>query len=631
MNESTTPSRGDDQLLLQFQQECEAAADRTALLEEWCARAPHLATRLRARVEMAAMLARTRPQADEATPQQLGEFKIVRRLGVSMGEVFEAWQPSLKRRVAIKTIRRGRISPEARDLFLREQQVLAGLHQTHIVPIHAAGEEAGLQYFVMPYIDGAALHHVVHLARNWNSSATAGKTPPLKELAKQAADRHQGSPAPAGHCTTLDAVSAPDSPADQPPAPPLSSAYFRSVAQVMSDAADALQHAHDAHILHRDLKPSNLMVDRQGHCWIIDFGLAGVLTTAPGDSASKNGVEATGKVNDSPPTVSGIMGTPPYMAPEQWHGTADQRSDVYGLGVTLYELLTLTCAFAGEDRDAIKRQVMAGVQRSPRQAAPNIPLDLDAICTKAMNKDAVKRYSTPKLFAEDLRNWLNGQPTLARPAWWPRRLGLWAKRNKGWATALTLLMIVLAIGAAALGMIQERNREAERQNLIRQAQGRRLNFREAGWSKEAWAQLRQAAHIRVDDLLRSEAASSLMGLDVVRPKEFKDEGACSLAFHPSGKKLILGAQPVRKNRREPKNPRLPIRIRDQDTDVVKETTLFDVGPVAYDKQGKPLALTVKKNEAALVPQKRQAKSPNGSFQPTAPPPRQESHSIRKKA
>ena len=104
------------------------------------------------------------PETDDGAPAQLGEFQIVRRLGISMGEVFEAWQPSLKRRVAIKTIRRGRISPQARERFLREQQVLAGLHQTHIVPIHAAGEEAGLQYFVMPYIDGAALHHVVHMA-----------------------------------------------------------------------------------------------------------------------------------------------------------------------------------------------------------------------------------------------------------------------------------------------------------------------------------------------------------------------------------------------------------------------------------------------------------------------------------
>ena len=160
------------------------------------------------------------------------------------------------------------------------------------------------------------------------------------------------------------------------------------------------------------------------------------------------------------------MGTPPYMVPEQWHGKADQRSDVYGLGVTLYELLTLQRAFEGEDHDAVKRQVLAGAQPSPRHVMPNTPADLDAICRKAMSREAARRYPTPQMFADDLRKWLNGLPTSARPAWWPRRLALWARRNKGWAAALTLLLGFLAVGAAALGMIQERNREAERQNLM---------------------------------------------------------------------------------------------------------------------------------------------------------------------
>src|SRR6266496_3813844 len=121
MNQSTSLPDPDDELLVQFQQQYEAAADQAAVLEQWCTRHAALAKRLRARANMIALLAQSRPATDEPMPTQLGEFKIVRRLGASMGEVFEAWQPSLKRRVAIKTIRRGRISPVARDRFLREQ------------------------------------------------------------------------------------------------------------------------------------------------------------------------------------------------------------------------------------------------------------------------------------------------------------------------------------------------------------------------------------------------------------------------------------------------------------------------------------------------------------------------------
>ena len=142
MSQPTSIPDVDDELLAQFQEAYEAAAatkQGAAILEDWCVRQPHLARQLRARAAVIDALKRARPQTEETTPAQLGEFNIIRRLGASMGEVFEAWQPSLKRRVAIKTIRRGKISPQARDRFLREQHLLAGLHQTHIVPIFAAG------------------------------------------------------------------------------------------------------------------------------------------------------------------------------------------------------------------------------------------------------------------------------------------------------------------------------------------------------------------------------------------------------------------------------------------------------------------------------------------------------------
>src|SRR5207248_11579055 len=142
---------------------------------------------------------------------------------------------------------------------------------------------------------------------------------------------------------TRDVSTAAPSPAPPPEAPPapalpspvrlaLSPEYFRSVAQVLADAAEAVHHAHAAGILHRDLKPSNVMVDRSGHCWLIDFGLAGYLS-GHGDPAG----QAHPADGPDPASASGVMGTPSYMAPEQFESKADARSDVWALGATLYE------------------------------------------------------------------------------------------------------------------------------------------------------------------------------------------------------------------------------------------------------------------------------------------------------
>src|SRR5207253_3165146 len=155
----------------------------------------------------------------------------------------------------------------------------------------------------------------------------------------------------------------------------LSLEYFRSVAQVMGDAADALQHAHNANIIHRDLKPSNLMVDRHGHCWIIDFGLAGILHEA-NQAANDAGKASAPLANEPSFTTTGIMGTPPYMAPEQWEpdqARVNERTDVYGLGVILYELLTLQRAFEGSGNEMIKGNVVAANAPKPRELTKTVP------------------------------------------------------------------------------------------------------------------------------------------------------------------------------------------------------------------------------------------------------------------
>src|SRR5207249_4391012 len=145
----------------------------------------------------------------------------------------------------------------------------------------------------------------------------------------------------------------------------------------------------------------NLMVDTAGQCWIIDFGLAGQASRRTGAAEA-----STADLGPEPVTVSGILGTPQYMAPEQYEGRADVRSDVWGLGATLYELLTLRRAFDGPTETAVRARVLAVDPVPPRQLVGKLPADLAAICLKALHKDPGQRYASAQAFAADLRRWL---------------------------------------------------------------------------------------------------------------------------------------------------------------------------------------------------------------------------------
>src|SRR5262249_32938045 len=136
--------------------------------------------------------------------------------------------------------------------------------------------------------------------------------------------------------------------------------------------------------------------------------------------------------------TKGIVGTPQYMAPEQFRGLPEARSDVWGLGATLYELLTLRRAFDGESVGGIEHRGTTKEPQPLEKLVGNIPADLKAICHKAMKKNAEQRYETAHELADDLRRWLGNEPTRARPAWPVRKTWLWAKRNKGWAAAIAV-------------------------------------------------------------------------------------------------------------------------------------------------------------------------------------------------
>ncbi len=212
--------------------------------------------------------------------------------------------------------------------------------------------------------------------------------------------------------------------------------FFRNVARLGVEAADALDHAHGLGILHRDIKPANLLIDPHGAAWITDFGLARL----PSDFS------LTG-TND-------VVGTLRYMSPEQAQarrGVVDQRTDIYSLGVTLYELLTLRPAFEGRDHQELLRQIATEEPVTPRRLNRAIPRDLETIVLKAMAKDPSHRYGTAQELAADLGRFLADEPILARRPGLVERTLRWARRH--WeivATAAAVVMVSLAISTTLI-------------------------------------------------------------------------------------------------------------------------------------------------------------------------------------
>ena len=447
--------------------------------------------------------------------EQLGDFRIIRELGRGgMGVVYEAIQESLGRHVALKVLPpHGRLDPTQLGRFRREARAAAGLHHTNIVPVFAVGEQGGVPYYAMQFIRGQGIDVILdELRRLRHGGEDFAGQPPFSLNSEQNAGHPESRklprcPAPPADGVAVSATIAeqllsgqfvvslrrePDQPesgttriaetgvADDTAttgagaiatqeviAPPLSNrsglvsqpstAYFRTIARIGAQVADALAYAHAQGICHRDIKPSNLLLDACGTVWVADFGLA------KAENSEGDGLTHTGD----------IVGTLRYMAPERFNGWADAGSDNYALGVTLYEMLTLRPAFVESDRLKLIDRISNGAVRTPRSIDARIPHDLETIVLKAMARETSERYLSARSLAEDLERFLADRSILARRSSAPERAWRWCRRNRSLASlislAVTLTMLVAIVSTvAALVSIRQLDRtsKAERQTQL---------------------------------------------------------------------------------------------------------------------------------------------------------------------
>jgi eukaryotic-like serine/threonine-protein kinase len=420
----------------------------------------------------------------------LGEFRLIRELGRGgMGVVYEAEQISLGRRVALKVLPlAAALDPRQLQRFRLEAQAAAHLHHSHIVPIYSVGCERGAYYYAMQYIEGRSLAEVIaELEQQLPGRGRSGRSSDRVTADSPTVSDHRSAgpsdamPAPAGQLSAGQLSARQPNPAAPPDAAPSndlpkaasptgdtavrpaasatlnsihSTAYFRRIAGLGVQAAEALDYAHGMGVIHRDIKPANLLLDDQGQIYIADFGLAQL----QGDSR----LTRTGD----------LVGTLRYMSPEQTtarHGVVDHRADLYSLGATLYELLTLAPAFDAPHRGALLRQIADEEPPAPRQRNRAIPVDLETIVLKAMAKQPHRRYATAKELAEDLGRFLEHRPITARRPTVAERTSKWIRRHRAIVCTAAVLLLVSGVVVAHERYQAETNQRARAEADLRKA------------------------------------------------------------------------------------------------------------------------------------------------------------------
>jgi WD40 repeat protein/serine/threonine protein kinase len=455
-----------------------------------------------------------------------------------LGEVFVALDAELNREVALKAI----LPHNAQDAvnrarFAQEAEITGRLEHPGIVPVYSYGEYPdGRPYYAMRFIKGDSLKLAIERFHDTKQTPAGSQVLGLRKLL----------------------------------------GAFLAVCQ-------AVHYAHSRGILHRDLKPDNIMLGKFGETLLVDWGLAKPVGQADpdADAAERSRSEAPLRPlsgSGSVETQAGSMvGTPGYMSPEQAMGRQDligQGSDVYGLGATLYCLLTGKPPFAGQALPELLQRVQKGDFPPPRAVNASIPAPLEAICLNAMALAPQHRYGSALELAEELEHWLADEPVKAYPE--PRRVRLarWARRHKplvaGAAALLLTTVVALSLGLVLLGQanteIQGQRDQAEKnfmqaqrehdqavahlyRSLLGEAQAIRV-ARRSGYRTEAWKLLEQAMRLETPEKdagqLRLEAVASLGDFVGLEPTVWERPASARFTgfdLHPDGTLFALLVSP----------------------------------------------------------------------------------------
>jgi eukaryotic-like serine/threonine-protein kinase len=476
------------------------------------------------------------PLPGQAT--SFGDFRIIREIGRGgMGVVYEAEQISLGRRVALKVLSHVAAGAKPRRRFDREAKAAARLHHTNLVPVFGVGEHDGTPYYVMQYISGMGLHAVLDELRKLTSppfatvseaqenehepprfatvadasglefehdrttddhSPSAGvedalnqtsDDPVLTAIARALLDGRAGA-TDVGSAPTLDSSEARSGSSSGSLTPliprvdvlgrPGRECYWKRVAKIGAEVAHGLDYAHGQGVLHRDIKPSNLLLDERGAVWVTDFGLA--------KAGDQQDLTQTGDV----------VGTLRYLPPEAFEGVSGPCGDVYGLGLTLYELLAWRPAFDEKDRVRLIKQVTEANPPRLDKLGRRIPRDLATVVHKAIERNPANRYTSAAAFAADLQRFLDDEPVTARRTSIVERFMRWAWRNPEIAALAALLAAVLVL--ATIGSLAAARRFRDQAEV----QHRLADEREAERLAAQQARDEEAeAHRLADSTLRS--------------------------------------------------------------------------------------------------------------------------------
>ena len=393
-------------------------------------------------------------------PRMIGDFLIEREIGRGgMGIVYEAVQQSRGRQVALKVLSLpGLLHASHLERFRRKARAAARLQHGHIVPVYDFGAHAGTYYYAMQFVPGQSLDLVIRALRQSRSGSSQGADFALSTYSKAtqadgtAPDLPAATPAPDTCGRSLSDTEFTSSAGRRE--------FYRNVARVGLQAAEALDYAHGEGVLHRDIKPSNLLLDAKGNIWITDFGLAKL-----------EGADELTRSGD-------FIGTLRYSAPERLEGRSDRRSDLYSLGVTLCELLTLEPFLPHKSRAELLRSIVEDAPPAPRRIDIAIPVDLETIVIKAIAKEPTGRYHQAEQLAEDLRRFLADRPILARCATVFEQFGRWCRRNPvvaGLSSAVAILLV------AAVAILAISNAQIRRESL---AKDKAMRDREAAISEK---------------------------------------------------------------------------------------------------------------------------------------------------